>query len=502
MSLKSILILILSSSIVLSVGCSQSKKSDGLDLRDRIKKITLDNGIKVLMLKRDGAPVFSTEIKLRVGNIEEQKGSYGLAHFFEHMAFKGTQTIGTTDYVQEKKILDQIFEVGTKAVKLRMAGGDQQEIESLIKKRQELEKEQSKYVVKNEFTQIYQENGGINLNATTSNDFTTYYVSLPVNKLEMWAYMESMRFKKPVMRDFFTEVDVVAEERRMRVDNSPVGKLYEAYVDLAFDKSPYKTMVIGPAKDIQNYTPDVAQKFYEDFYIPSRMIIAVVGNIDYADTERIMRKHFSSIPAKPDNHKQFAGENFTPEFFPRENTITGPEKPRFYFGYHRPAHPDPDDIVMDVIKDVLCDGRTSRLFKELVLEQKIASFAGCYTSIPGSRLDALFTFYALPLKGVPNKSLKKQIQILIDQLTVEGPTTRELQKVKNKIDADLIFSLQSNSGLASQLAFYESLDGDWQYIYRLQDRIHQINADDVKRVMKKYFVKEREVTVYYEQEQS
>lgn len=497
--LRSLHRLLLLLSVFFVYSCS-SGGGESLDLRSRIKKITLDNGLTVLMLRRDGAPVFSSEIQIKVGNIEEQTGSRGLAHFFEHMAFKGTDTIGTKDFGKEKLILDKIYEVGTKLVELKKNGGSPEQIAALLKERKELESEQKKYIEQNEFMEIYQKNGSVDLNATTSNDFTTYYVSLPVNKMELWAHMESARLMHPVMREFFTEVDVVAEERRMRIDNTPSGRLYEAFMGLAFDKSPYKTMVIGPAEDIQNYTPDVAKKFYETYYIPSRMVISIVGNIDFTETERIVRQYFSKIPAKNDPKPAFVHEEFDSKTFPREKTITGPENPRFYFGYHRPAHPDRDDIVMDVIRDILCEGRTSRLFKKLILDKKMASYVGCYAAVPGGRLDSIFSFYALPLNGFKNQDLKKEIISEIEKLAAEGPTEKELQQVKNKIDAELIYSLQSNSGLASQLSYYESLTGSWEYIYYLQDRMHTITADDVKKAIKKHFVKEHESTVYFEQE--
>lgn len=489
-------------SVCFVVSCECQKQSYSLDLRNRIKHITLKNGLKVLLLKRVGAPVFTAQIKVKVGNIEEEAGYYGLAHFFEHLAFKGTETIGTKNYVKEKQILDEIFKIGTQIVELKKKGESDKQVSELLKKRKALEAEHKKQVVDNEFMSVYQRNGAVDLNATTSNDFTTYYVSLPANKLELWAYLESSRFKRPVMRDFFTEVNVVAEERRSRIENSPVGRLYEAYADLAFDKSPYKIMVIGPADNIQNYVPKVARSFYERFYVPSRIVIAIVGNIDFEETERVIRKYFEDIPQGKDSSETFRKEKFDVKTFPRERIITGPEKPRFYLGYHRPAHPHPDDIVLDVVKDIMCSGRTSRLFKKLVLETKKASFVGCYASVPGMRLDGLFTFYALPHVGYSNKDLKNEIKAEIDLLAKEGPTQHELQKVKNKIDADLIYSLQSNAGLASQLAFYESLAGNWEYIYELQETIHKITAEDVKRVIKAYFNKDKEVTVYFEQKKS
>lgn len=479
-----------------TISCESHK--DSLDLRNRVKKVVLDNGMTFLLLKREGAPVFSAEIKVRVGNIEEDPGSYGLAHFFEHMAFKGTDKIGSKDFTKEGPILDQIFALGTKIVEMKKQGLDPPLYEDLLAKRKALEKQQNEFIDKNEFTRIYQKNGGLNLNATTSNDYTTFYVSLPVSKLELWAYMESSRLMNPVMREFFTEVNVVAEERRMRIDNSPQGKLYAAFVDKAFDNSPYKILVIGPAQDIQNYTPAEARAFYEKYYIPSRMVVALVGNFNVNEAEKTVRKYFSKLPAKTNEEKTFKPEVFDKGSFPREVTVTGPEEPRFYLAYHRPTHPDPDDVVFDVLQNILCQGRTSRLYKKLVLETKKVSSVTCYGSVPGGRLDSLFTFYTVPLEGHASKVIKEDIKNELKKLIEEGPSENELQIVKNNLDASFIYPLQSNSGLASQLAFYEILTGDWKYIYHLQDRVHAINAEDVKRVAKKYFVEEREVSAYME----
>lgn len=479
--------------------CPPNTRTDSLDLRDRVKRIVLDNGLTVLLLNRKGAPVFSAQIKVRVGNIEEEAGAHGLAHFFEHMAFKGTDKIGTCDYEKERKLLEAIFKIGTRIVQMRKAGKDPSEYADLVKKRDQLRAQQDKYVVKNEFTKIYQRVGGIDLNATTSNDFTTYYISLPANMMELWAYMESERLRKPVLREFFTEVDVVAEERRMRLDNTPQGQLYEAYLGKAFDKSPYRIAVIGPAADIQNYTPGVARAFYEKYYIPSRMVVAVVGHFDLKEAERILRRYFGRLTARADPGDAFGGENFDPATFPRETTVTGPERPRFYLGYHRPAHPHPDDIVFDVIQNLLCEGRTSRLYKKLVLEEKSAAYVACYVSVPGARLDSLFTFFAMPLEGHTNRDLKDKIKKELTRLADKGPTDKELQKIKNNIDAELIYSLESNAELAAQLAFYESLTGNWEYLYELQDRIHKMTIADVRRVAAKYFVPEREVAAYYEE---
>lgn len=476
-----------------------SDSYDTIDLRQRVRKIVLPNGMKFLLLRRSGAPVFSAEIRMRVGSIEEKAGSTGLAHFFEHMAFKGTDRIGSKDFANEGPILKQVIEVGSQIAELKKQGKPPEEYEGLTAQLKDLVAKENQYVVKNEFVQIYQKNGGDNLNATTSNDFTTYYISLPSNKLELWAYMESHRLKVRVLREFFSEIDVVAEERRMRYDNDPEGRLYEAFLARGFDKSPYKVNAIGTAEDIQTYTPQAAMEFYQTYYVPSRMVGAVVGNIDLDETEALVRRYFGSLEKKPDRPRKFEKEVFD-QSYPRSITLAGPDKPRFYMGYHRPANPHPDDEVFDMIQSIMCEGRSSRLYRRLILEKKRVASVDCYGSLPGARLDSLFAFHASPLDGFTNAEIAGLIREEIAKLASAGPTERELAIVKNNIDADLIYSMESNAGLASKLTFYESLTGDWRYVYHFQKRVHEITAGDVKRVIKSYFVTGREVMATLEEE--
>lgn len=478
----------------------QSGADANLDLRSRVHEVVLDNGMTFLLLRRkEGAPVFSVQLKVKVGNIEEEPGSSGLAHFFEHMAFKGTDKIGTQDFSKEQPILDEVLKVGTEIALKKKAGKPPEEYADLVKRLKALEAKENRHIVKNEFMQIYQKNGGRDINASTSNDFTTYYVSMPTNKLELWAYLESERLKNRVFREFFTEVDVVAEERRMRIDNSPDGRLYEAFTAAAFDRSPYKIHPIGYAKDIETYTPAEAERFYSRYYIPSRMVAVLVGNFNEDEAETLIRKYFSDIPKKPDEPKAFASEIFDSSY-PRRVTLEEKgAQSRFYLGYHRPAHPHEDDIVFDVVQDILCEGRTSRLYRRLVIKDRSVSQVGCYSAVPGARLDSLFTFTAVPIGNHKNDEIQKIIKEEIALLVKEGPSESELQVVKNKNEARLVYSLESNSGLASMLAFYQSLTGDWRYLYHFKDRIQAMQASDIQRVAKTYFVDGREISAFLEE---
>ncbi len=487
--------------VCIFLSCQSSEHQDALNLKGRVKRIVLDNGLKVLLLKRGEAPVFSAIIQFKVGGIEEKEGETGLAHFFEHLAFKGTDKIGTSDFAKESVLIEKIDSLGTQITELKkQQNANPSRIANLSAELDRLQAEESALIQNNEFFDIIRRNGGDDLNAHTSKDFTVYSVSLPSNKLELWAYLESERYKHRVFREFFKERSVVAEERRMDMDNTADGRLYEAYINEAFDKSPYKISTVGLAQDIQNYTPAEAKSFYETYYIPERTVITLVGNFDLQAAEKIIKNNFGDIPAKPDTKLAFAGEHFDPASFPRTVTIDGPEADRFYLGYHRPAHPHPDDEVFDVISSLLCDGRTSRLYKKIVLDLKIASNVECVSTYPAARLDSLFTIFSLPLEGHSNAEVLQVIKEELKRLAEEGPSPQELTKVVNTLEASFIYPLDSNSSLASDLALFESLTGGWEYMYDFQDRVRRITGDDVRRVAGQYFVPQKEVTAFFEKD--
>ncbi|OGQ07681.1 MAG: hypothetical protein A3G32_00600 [Deltaproteobacteria bacterium RIFCSPLOWO2_12_FULL_40_28] len=461
-----------------------------------VHRFKLDNGITVLIVSRGEAPVFSAFTRIKVGNIEESPHATGLAHFFEHMAFKGTPTIGTKNYQLEKGLLEEIHELGTKIVLLKKRGMQDKDLKSYQEQFKTLEEEYKKFIIPNEFVRVLQRHGGADLNANTSNDFTNYYVSLPSNRLEMWAYMESERLLNPVYREFYKEREVVAEERRMRYENSPDGQIYEAFVSEAFQTSPYKNNVIGKPEHIANYTYEQARAFHDRYYIPSRMVISLVGDLDVKKTLEVVKHYFEKLPTRPDSITQILPESL--EGFPKSKTIRGQGGARMYVGFYRPAYPHVDDKVFDVLDTLLCQGRTSRLYASLVLEQKLASQVGCDASLPGTRLDGLFTIYAQPLPPHTNQDLFQGILEELHKLKTELVTSAELEKVKNNVDAHRVWAMKSNMGLASTLSFYESLTGNWNNLNTLIDEIKKIQAEDIQAVAKHYFISERQVTAFFE----
>ncbi|MFM7368796.1 MAG: M16 family metallopeptidase, partial [Sphaerospermopsis kisseleviana] len=269
---------------------------------DRVVKelteFTLDNGLKFIVLERHQAPVVSFVTYADVGGIDEPDGQTGVAHFLEHLAFKGTKRIGTTDYQAEKPLLNQLEQLDQQ-IRTAKAQNKTEDLAKLQTEFKSLENQAQKLVKQNEIGKIVEQAGGVGLNATTSSEATRYFYSFPANKLELWMSLESERFLEPVFREFYKERDVILEERRMRVENSPVGFMVEKFMDTAFKVHPYRRPVIGYDEDIRNLSPANVKQFFDNYYVPSNLTIAVVGDVNPDEVKRLAKIYFGRYQSKP-----------------------------------------------------------------------------------------------------------------------------------------------------------------------------------------------------------
>ncbi len=466
------------------------------NLAERVIEHRLANGLTVLMVERHQTPVVSINITFAVGGINEQVGQTGLAHLYEHMAFKGTRVVGTTSYAKEKPILDELALVGTEldrrqrdlATKGRSATADERaSIESLQKRFLDLQAQASQYVVGNEMALLYQRHGGVGLNATTGKDVTRYMISLPSNRLPLWAAIESDRMANPVLREFYKERGVVMEERRLRNDDSPNGLLFETFTSAAFRAHGYGVPTIGWGSDILSLTPADTEAFFKAHYGPDRATIALVGDINPKETIALIEQTFGKIPAAPSAPPLVTVE--PEQRGERRVEVEFDAEPALAIGYHKPGLGHPDDDVFDVVDAVLSDGLTSRLHQTLVREKRLAASVGSDANHPGVRAPNLFILTATPLAPHTTAEVEAAIYEEIERLKREPVSSKELEKVLNNIDADLVRGLRSNSGLASQLALYQAVAGDWRYILKSRDKVAAVTAGDVQRVATQYFTK-------------
>ncbi len=468
------------------------KSAEAQDLagfEKRMTEFTLDNGLKFLVLERHEAPVVSFHTYANVGAVDEVKGITGLAHLFEHMAFKGTKTLGTKNYQAEAEAMarmDETFEA-IKAEQRKGDRADKDRLAELQKQLKEAQEQAQEYLVHDEFEEVYVREGGIGFNAYTGYDATGYIVSLPSNKVELWMSMESERFLNPVVREFYKEKDVVMEERRLRTESQPVGRLLEEFLAIAYKAHPYGEPAVGHMSDLKTMTRAEAEAFFDKYYGPSNLTIAIVGDVDPEEIKTMAQEYFGRIPGGPKPDPVETVE--PPQLGERRVVVEDPSQPFVLIGYHKPSINHSDNAVFDAITDTVGVGRTSRLYKSLVKEKKIAVVATGFPGLPGNKYPGLFLFYAVPARGHKNQECEEAINVEIERLKTELVSPEELDKAKTRSRAGLIRQLASNSGLASRLTFYEVVTGDWRNLFKQLDHIEQVTAEDIQRVAKQYFVR-------------
>ena len=461
----------------------------GQGLADKVQEYTLKNGMKLLMVPRHTSPTVAAWIRFKVGSVDERSDERGLAHLLEHMLFKGTRTLGTRDYAAEKPLLAEIETTAQQlmAEQIKREHADQAEVARLTRKLNGLEKEAGKYVVKEEFADIYARNGGSGYNAFTSKDGTTYIINLPSNKMELWAAIESDRMKNAVLREFYTEMKVVKEERRRSYDAEPEGKLWETFIADAFNAHPNGQPTIGWMSDINNLTRTKAERFLHKYYAPNNAIMAIVGDIDPVQTIALVEKYFGAIP--PGTPIPEIAVEEPPQAGEKRTEVIGDAEPELMIGFHKPTLPAPDDYVFDVIDMLLTNGRTSRLYKKLVQQKQLATSVSAF-SAPGSRYPNLFIISASPRAPHTVSEVEGAIYEELERLKTEPMTDRELQQILNHLELEESTQMASNGGLARNLTEYEAVAGSWRYLIEHRQKVAQITAADVMRVARQYFTRE------------
>jgi predicted Zn-dependent peptidase len=481
------LLSLVSVTLLLLVAASGQSQSFA-ELEDQVQELRLENGMRFLVLEDHQAPVFTFVTYVNAGSVNEVTGITGIAHLLEHMAFKGTPQIGTNDFAAEQEAMaaeDAAF-AALKAERARGRRADPEKLAALEQAFDEVKETARSYVVSNEYGQIVEHNGGVGINAGTGADATVYFYSFPSNRLELWAYLESNRMAYPVLRELYTEKDgPVTEERRMRVDNNPIGLLMEQFMNMAFSAHPYHHRGIGYMSDLETIDRSDVQAFYERHYVGSNMTVAVVGDVSFAEVKRLAEKYFSVIPSG----EAPAVETVEPKQLGEKRIIVKhSSQPLLLLGYHIGSINHPDNAGYEAIADILAQGRTSRLYTLLVKERKLASQVFGMTGFPGNKYPNLMIFFVIPSKDVTAFELEEIVYQEIARLADEGATAEELEGVKQRARASFIRSLQGNRGMAMQLASYQTLTGDWREMFRQIDKIESVTLDDIKRIAGEIFV--------------
>ncbi len=479
---------------VCAVACGQDLAS--FERRTTVK--VLPNGLTLIVCERPEAPVFSFYTEVDAGSADDPQGESGLAHMFEHMAFKGSTEIGTTNYPAEKLALAKVETAyaAYDAEYRKRVGQDAQKLASLKKAFEDAQEEAQQYVIPNQFSEIAEENGAVGVNASTGEDSTQYFWSMPSNRLELWAYLESQRIAHPVMREFYKERDVVQEERRMRIDSSPVGRMLEQFAATAYVAHSYGRSGVGWESEISQVSATEAEAFHKKYYVPSNIVVTVVGDVKASTAMPVLEKYFAPIPGGPRPEPMTTIE--PPQNAEKDVVLHDASQPFYIEGYHRPDYRDPDDAVYDAISDIFSNGRTARLYRSLVRDKQIAQTAAGFSGYPGEKFPGLFAVYAVPLPGHTNDEIKTAVESELDRLKNEDVTDAELERYKTRARADMLRGLDDNDGLAHTLAEYQTRFGDWRQMFRDLDKIDKVTKADIRRVANKTFVESNRTTARIE----
>jgi zinc protease len=402
-----------------------------------VLEATLDNGLRVLVLEDRRSPIVSVQVWYRVGSRNERPGATGLAHFLEHMMFKGTPTRG-----------------------------------------------------KGEFARVVERNGGQD-NAFTAQDVTSYFVNIAADKVDLVLRLEADRMRHLLLdpKEIDSERQVVMEERRTRTEDDPDGLLSEELSAIAFKAHPYRWPIIGWMEEINRINPPELRAFYDTYYVPNNAILAVVGDVKAPDVLARIREVFGGIPRGPAPPAVTAVE--PPQIGERRVIVrkAGAQIPIVSMAYHVPNHASPDAPALELLSTILSEGRASRLYRKLVYEKRMALGAGgdySYASVDPN----LFWFYATPLPGHTVEALERALLDEIELLKSEPVPDEELARAKNQIEASFVWRQDSVHSRASGLVRFEML-GSWRLLDRFVPMIRAVTAADIQRVARAYFPSDR-----------
>lgn len=469
---------------------------------------TLENGLKLILVERHEQPTVAATVVYDAGSVNDPAGQSGIAHLFEHMLFKGSKIIGTSDYEAEKPLIERQEALRVKMntemdrMRLMKRRGELTDVldpaqwtpeyTAMKKEFDELSEKQRPFIKNNELFNLYTTNGGAGLNAGTSEDFTIYFVQLPANKLELFFWLEADRMQNGIMREFYIERDNVREERRLRTESTPTGKLDESFEALFWQSHPYAIPVLGWASEVESITAQDVRDFYAIYYAPNNARLVLVGAFDSDNAVELAKRYFGRIPRGKQPPRPVITEE-VPPLAERRFLGEAETNPRVEIRFHTVAIGHPDEAPLEVAAQLL-SGKSGRLYKRLVTKEEATMQPFAFQN--SRKYAGYFAARATVKEGHEPEAVEQMILEEIDRLREGEISDYELEKVKNQVMADSVNRLRSNTGLMFQLAIYDTWY-KWDYINESPERMLKVTADDVRRVVKKYFdPKTRTVAIY------
>jgi predicted Zn-dependent peptidase len=460
---------------------------DFAELEGRLSTFALANGLRVVVLERHNAPQITCVTHVGAGSANDPAGATGLAHFFEHLAFKGSETLGSTDPVAEKKALDAAEEAYDRLEAERAKGRQANDVKVLtleLEMRKALSAAQ-KYVVPDELVRVFGENGASGLSSGVNADYSQFQVTIPASRAELWFLLESQRLTRPVFRDFYRDRDDSVGPFRDSVELNPQLRILQTLVSAAFTAHPYRNPTIGYGSDFAGLRMSEARQFASRYYVPSNMLMAIVGDIQPEEAKRLAEKYFGPMPARP----------AAPPVRTREPGQTGPRtvvienaaESMVAFGFKRPNEFDREDPVLDVMQSLLGEGRSSLLYQELTETRRIASTSRVLASYPGALSPHLFAITATTAPGHTAEETEKAVLQVLARLQSTPVDEDALRRARSQARASLVRRRAAHDSLAPLLASHAFDFGDGRRLFALAGQYQKVTAAHIQAAAIQYF---------------
>jgi predicted Zn-dependent peptidase len=469
------------------------------ELRESQQKITefaLPNGLHFIVMERHQVPVISFHTLVNAGSAQDPAGQTGIAHMFEHMAFKGTESIGSKNWVAEQKAWNDAEEAYDRLEAERNKGGraNQSTLAAL-----EIDLRRAVGVAEplgdpGEFQRVIQENGGVGVMSRTSPDSMETSYSLPSNRIELWFLMESQRLAHPVFRDFYNERQAMLTENQNNVDSRALPKLQQALLATAFAAHGYRNPGLGWPNDILNLRRGDAKAFFDTYFVPGNIVLGIVGDVDPANAQRLAERYFGALPAKPLPPAMHTLE--PPQLGPKTVVLLAPGQPLLLVGYKRPNETNHDDLAFDLIRTILAEGPAGWMHRDLVEEKRIAQQADATATFPAGRYTSLFVFTVAPAQNHTLEENQKALDGLLGRFQSKPVDAETLERAKNTIRARVVRGLASNQQLAAMLPEYYAAYGDWRKLFTILSEVKRVTAEDLQRVAAQYFTSSNRTVAY------
>ena len=457
------------------------------ELDERVTEYTLDNGLRVIFYEDHTAPTIAFNLMFDVGGVDEPPGLGGIAHMVEHMAFKGTPSIGSVDPAAEAAALAEL-ELRAIALEEARDEGDEAEVADALAAFERAQARANELGATNAVDALLTPAGAVGLNAGTGYDYTTYTVQLPSNRLELYARIYADILREPTFRYFYEERDVVREERRQRSEDDPAGFLSERFFDEAFDVHPYGRPLIGDAAEIEDYLASAAMAFFDALYHPDRAVLVLAGDVTPEEDIEVIRRYFGTLESAPDLRPELEPE--PEQTAERRFTVEYDAQPQILVGWRKPTYPERDAYVLDLIDQLLSAGRTSRLYGRMILEDQSALNVSTSSAAPGTRYPNLFIFSGQPRAPFGPEDLETALYDELARLQNEPVSDAELEKAKNQLRASIVRGLRSTTGLASNLAYNELFAGGWERLVEDLEIYESVTPDEIQEVAQRTFQQE------------